>query len=147
MVTQGGERVVSVIPNATLKAGFMGVKTRVHTVVLTDRRVLFVRFTMADGKQLAQEARAAGKSQRQGWDLLMTHFLATDPEVLLAQNEDNFAVALSEVKQAKVKTASTGAGDSGDALLLKTTQKKYQFLLGGSRDQAREALVAAGLPQ
>ncbi len=147
MVTQDGEKVVSVIPNATLKAGFMGVKSRVHSLVFTNQRVIFARFTMADGKQLGQEAKAAGISQKQGWDLLVSRYLAADPDTILAENENNFAVPLSQVTQAKVKTESASQGIASDALILKTTQQKYKFTLGGSQPQARAAIVAAGLSQ
>lgn len=57
------EKILSIIPSTTLKAGFMGVKTRQRSVVFTDRRILFARVTVARMKELTQAAKADSAGQ------------------------------------------------------------------------------------
>jgi hypothetical protein len=141
----------------TLKAGFMGVKSRQHCLVITNNRVLFARITVARIKELSQQARDDAKQQGKGrmgqmmanpqvYARLVEHYQQVGPEGVLADNAANFAVDRSTVSKVKLKTTAGPEGGVGsDVLILKTTGKTYKITLGGSKVAAREALESAGL--
>lgn len=152
------ERVLTTIPNVTLKAGLLGIKSRQHTLVLTSDRILFARMTTARMKQLAhdagEQARGQGKghlaqigAQSHGFDALSQAYLAMTPAQILAENPDNFAVDRASVSKVKVKqTGSAEGGVATDTLVIKSTDKTYKLTLM-SVAQAKRALVEAGLIQ
>ncbi|PKQ16489.1 MAG: hypothetical protein CVT67_04990 [Actinobacteria bacterium HGW-Actinobacteria-7] len=152
------EQVRAVIPNVTLKAGFMGVKTRQYTLVLTDNRILFAQITMAMMKQLVADARDGAKSEGKGffgqWGAQLTaysdfagRYLEMSPEQVLSEAADNFAIERSTITKTSTKTraASDDSGMSTEHLVIKTTQKKYDMTLGSGISQARQALAAVGM--
>ncbi len=151
------ERILSVIPNVTLKAGFLGVKSRQHSLVITNNRILFARITVARMKELSQQAADEAKSQGKGrmgqlmanphvYNRLVERYLQAGPDRVLADNDANFAVDRATVSKVKVKTTAGPEGGVGsDMVVLKTTGKTYKITLGGSKAAAREALASAGL--
>lgn len=151
------EKILAIIPNTTLKAGFMGVKTRQHSVVFTDRRILFARVTVARMKELTEAAKADSAGQGKGrvggmlsnphvYDRLTQLYLQMGPDGVLADNAANFAVDRAAVKGVKLKsTAGPEGGVGADVLVIKTSQKTYKLDLGGSKAEARQALETAGL--
>jgi hypothetical protein len=151
------ERILSFIPNVTVKAGFLGLKSRMHSLVITNNRILFARITVARMKELSQqgkeEARREGKvgmaqllANPHVYDKLVQLYLQLGPEGVLADNSANFAVDRSAVSKVKLKTTAGPEGGVGsDVLILKTTGKTYKITLGGSKAAAREALESAGL--
>lgn len=151
------ERILSCIPNVTLKAGFLGLNSRQHSVVITNNRILFARITVARMKELSEQAQQEAKSQGKGrmaqllanphvYDKLVQSYLQMGPDGVLADNPANFAVDRSTVTKVKLKTTAGPEGGVGsDVLILKTTGKTYKVTLGGSKAAAREALGSAGL--
>ncbi|MEZ5119460.1 MAG: hypothetical protein R2686_06085 [Candidatus Nanopelagicales bacterium] len=151
------ERILSIIPNVTVKAGFMGFKTRQHSVVITNNRVLFARITVARMKELSQQGREEAKTQGKGrtaqllsnphvYEKLVELYQQLGPEGVLADHPANFAVDRATVSKVKLKTTAGPEGGVGsDILILKTTGKTYKVTLGGSKSAAREALESAGL--
>ncbi|MGB7981379.1 MAG: hypothetical protein WCF36_11380 [Candidatus Nanopelagicales bacterium] len=153
----GVERVLSVIPNVSFSRGFLGLKTRSCSLVLTDRRVLVARFTMAQGKALGREARDHAKADGKGrmgqlaaqshvWDTVASTYRSMPLEQILAENPDNIAVdraSITNVKVAHKKGSDTTV--ASDTLVIETSGKKYKFTFMGSMRQAREALATAGL--
>lgn len=153
-----GEAVYAVIPNATLRAGFLGVKTRQYTLILTDRRIIFAQITMAMMKQLVAEARDGAKSEGKGffgqWGAQLTaysafaeRYLEMPPEQTLSEAADNFAIERSTITKTSTKTREPhdDNGVSTDHLVIKTTGKKYDIMLGSGKGQAKQALDAAGM--
>ncbi len=151
------ERILSVIPNVTLRAGFLGVKSRQHSLVITNNRILFARITVDRMKELSDQARGEAKDQGKGrmgqllanphvYDRLVQRYLQTGPDGVLADNAANFAVDRATVSKVRVKTTAGPEGGVGsDMLILKTTGKTYKITLGGSKAAARQALESAGL--
>ncbi len=145
------EKVVGVITNTALRAGFMGARTRTHCLVITDRRILFARQTTASMKALNEKANP-GKSllaqmgaAGQTYALLIQGYLAMSPEAILAEHPDNFAIERAAVSKVKIKTSSGGeSGVATDTLLIKTSDKTYKLTLM-SAGQARRVLQDAGL--
>lgn len=155
----GGEHVFSVIPNAMLQAGFMGVKTKPYILVLTERRIIGVFITNQRMKQLVLDARDMAKSEGKGffgqwgsqlgaYSALAESYLTMPPEQALAEATENFAIERSTITKTKLKTG-TGDYESGasgnEYLIIKTPDKKYKFMLGAGRNQAKKALLEAEL--
>ena len=53
------EEILAVIPNVTLQAGFMGVKSRQHSLIFTTSRIIFARLTVARMNELTQQAKTS----------------------------------------------------------------------------------------
>lgn len=154
----GSEAMISMIPNAMLRAGFMGVKTKPYILVLTARRIIFARVTNEMLKQAVAQARDGAKSEGKGffaqWGAqlsaysdLASRYLVTPPEQILHENPDNFAVDRSTILKAKFRIGSTdeNGADTSDRLILKTTDKKYTIVLNAGISSAKQALSAAGM--
>ncbi len=153
-----GEPVHAIIPNTTLKSGFMGVKSKQHTLILTDRRVIFAQITTAMMKQLVADARDGAKSEGKGffgqwgaqlgaYSVWSERYLEMPPDQALAESEGNFAIERSTITKTSVKT-SHGFDEnttSTDRVIIKTTGKKYDITLGSGTGQAKQALTAAGM--
>ena len=115
------ERILSHIPNVTVTAGFLVLKTRQHSVVITNNRILFARITVARMKELSAQGKEEAKSQGKGrmgqllanphvYEKLVERYQELGPEGILADHPANFAVDRSTVSKIKLKTAA-GAGD------------------------------------
>jgi hypothetical protein len=151
------EKILSYIPNVTLKAGFMGLGSRQHSIVITNNRILFARVTVARMKELSKQAMDEAKSQGKGrmaqmlsnphvYERLVQLYAQMGPEGILADNPANFAVDRATVSKVKLKTtAGPDDGVGSDMLILKTTGKTYKVTLEGSKAAARKALESAGL--
>lgn len=151
------ERILAIIPNVTVKAGFMGLKTRQHSVVITNNRVLLARITVARMKELSQQGREEAKNQGKGrmgqmlanphiYEKLVELYHQLGPEGVLADHPANFAVDRAAVTKVKLKTtAGPDGGVGSDVLVLKANGKTYKVALGGSKSAARKALESAGL--
>lgn len=149
--------VQSTIPGVTLKARWMGVKARLHTLVITHDRLLFIRSTSADLKRvsaaLRQEAKHAGRgrlaqlgAQMQAHEVLAQEFAGLDPSELLANHPKNFAVDLNTVSKVKIRTVEAPNALTEDQLTIKTTGKTYKMVLTGATiARAQQALMTAGL--
>lgn len=147
----GNEQVLGVITNVALRAGFMGVKTRSHCLVITDQRILFARLTTARMKELSQQANP-GKgfmgqlgTSGQVFGLLIDQYTSMSPEAILAEHPDNFAVDRSTVSKVKIKSSTGGeSGVTTETLVIKTSDKTYKVTLM-SVEQARRVLQETGL--
>lgn len=154
----GGERIVAVIPNATLKGGFMGMKSKAYTLVLTDRRIVFAQITTDMMKQIVADARDGAKAEGKGfmgqWGAQLTAYSAfaqgylTMPvDQALGETPGNFAIERPAIEKAKVKVGHTDADNNttADRLIIKTSDKKYDITLQAGAAQAKQALIAAEL--
>ncbi len=154
-----GEPVIAVIPNATLKTGLLGGKSRQYTIVLTQRRMVLAQITTQMMKQLVADARDGAKADGKGffgqWGAQLAaysrfaeSYLEMPPEQALAETAGNFAIERSTIKKVKLKTGyedvDTGASKS-DSLVIKTADKTYTIALPGGSGQAKHALKAAGM--
>jgi len=156
--TSQAESVVALIPNASMKGGFLGLAPKSYTLVLTDRRIIFAHITSEMMKQLVNDARGAAKADGKGfmgqWGAQLSayskfaeRYRTMDPEQALAETPENFAIENATIQKAKIKSAMVDEnGQSGsDKLQLKTSTGKYSVSLGSGAGPAKEALVAARL--
>lgn len=151
------ETILSIIPNVTLQAGFMGVRSRQHSLIFTNNRILFARITVARMKELSEQAKVDAAAENKGrlgqmlsnphvYDRLVNLYQQWGPERILADNDANFAVDRASIKSVKLKTtAGTDTAVGSDVLVIKSSAKKYKVTLGGSKAAARRALETAGL--
>ena len=152
------QRVLSVLPNVALQAGFMGLNSHVYSLVISEDRIVFVPLNDGLMWQLSKEeqdkARVQGMGRldqwavgMQAWDRLVQMYAQRGPDGLLADDPGSFAVNRADVT--KVKLTSTGNGTAGsprvDFLIIKAAGEKYKMILAGGKDYARSALQAAGL--
>lgn len=148
---------MAVIANTLLKAGFMGVKSKSYTLVLTNKRVIFAHLTAEMMKDLVRNARDSAKADGKGffgqWGAQLgaysefaSHYLEMPPEEVLAQTPQNFAIDRAIITKVKVKSTSADADgvNTIDRLIIKTTDKnKYVVTLNGGVSSAKKALIAA----
>lgn len=154
-----GERAIAVIPNVTVKSGFLGLGTRQYTALVTSHRVIFARITMQKMKQLVatarDDAKAGGKGFMGQWGAQLAAYsefaqgyLQMPADQALAENEDNFAIDRADIQSIRLKAGSanddTGVA-SDDRLIIKTSQKKHVISLAGGMGQAKQALASAGM--
>ena len=97
-----GEQVQATIPGIMRTAGFLGVNSRLHTLVITNQRLIFARLTGAELKRvvkgLSEGAKAEGKDwkgrmrERAGaYQALADECAAMNPDDLLAQHQGEVA--------------------------------------------------------
>jgi hypothetical protein len=151
------ERILSFIPNVTVKAGFMGLGSRQHSLVITNNRILFARITVARMKELSEQGKAEAREQGKGrmaqllanphvYEKLVEFYTQLGPDGVLVDHPANFAIDRANVTKVKLKTTAGPEGGVGsDMLILKAAGKTYKVTLGGSKGAARQALESAGL--
>jgi hypothetical protein len=154
------ERAQAIIPGATIWSGFLGVHPKQYTLILTDRRVIFARSTIAMMTRRVADAWNGAKSERKGFlDLLGAEwdacsgwegrYFETKPDEALAETAENFAVERASITRVSLKTKryldSEGDLIADQLLIIRTHSKKYKVLLGLGRGQAKQALRAAGM--
>lgn len=147
----GDEQVLAVIPHADLNAGIIGGQSRTHTLVLTDLRIIFARFTASMAKELSRMPAPDKKRMVQFGatpdtsGLLVEKYLAMAPGDILAEHKANFAVERVAITKVKMKyTGGIGTGAIAELLSIKTEEHSYKLGLHSSK-QARKALLKAGL--
>jgi hypothetical protein len=129
----GDEQVLAVIPHADLSAG-LGTPSRTHTLVFTDQRIIFARFT-------------SGMARRYPPSEIIDKYEAMSPDDILAEHKSNFAVDRSTITKVRMKyTGGLGTGAVAEVLTIKTDERTYKLSLSSSK-QPRKALNKAGLSQ
>jgi len=152
-----GEPIIAVIGNLTHATGFMGVKQKTYTLVITDRRLIFALLSKEKitgmVNQARDEAKAAGKGFFGQWGAQIgTSFNYHEgywqmaPEAILAEESDNFAVDRSAFKSAKFKAGiMDDEHNTPDMVIVKTTSETYKLQVNGSLGAVKEAFRTAGL--
>jgi len=120
-----GERVVGVIPIARTKTGMFSTKT--YTLVFTTHRLILAEMTKqavsAQVEHARSEAKDAGKGTMGQWGAQLkssiafgAHYLAFDPEAVLAETPGNAAIPAAEIRKLTVDRRSRSAGAGDDAM-------------------------------
>jgi hypothetical protein len=120
-----GERVVGVIPVARTKAGMFSTKT--WTLVFTTHRLILAEMTKQAVSAQTERARAGAKDAGKGfmgqWGAQLkssisfgAHYLAFDPDAVLAESPDNAAILAAEIRALTVERRSRSAGAGDDAM-------------------------------
>lgn len=145
------ERVVSVIPNVTLTLAPEGTRTgHLHSLVLTDQRVIFARLTKSRLAELNRLPKPGKKRLTQigaktpALGLLQEQYLAMPPAQALAEHEANFAVDRDLILKVRIKFTGGEIDTTTEALSFKTEEDTYRVILT-SGSQTRRALREAGM--
>lgn len=152
-----GERTLAVIGRLTRVSGFMGVRQKVYSLILTDRRLIFAELSKDRIAALTGQARDQAKDNGKGlwgqWGAQRralggydeTYWQLT-PDEALAESPSNFAVDRADIKKVKFKTGMVDDERSTpDQVTIKTTTDKYKLTVNGSLSSAKEAFRAAGI--
>jgi hypothetical protein len=145
--------VLSVIPDVTLRPGFMSL-AHSYILVFTEQRIIFVRERTSALRKVSDELSAQAKAQGKGhagqlaasmgaFDVLAASYADRSPEEILADDPETFAIERSTIS--KVKTKSNVGDSIEDRLTIKTGDKSYKMVLHQGMKQAQRALKAAGL--
>jgi hypothetical protein len=152
------ERTLAVIGNLTQLGGFMGMKAKTYSLIITDWRVIFAELTKeritAMVNQARDEAKADGKGFFGQWGAqLGTSFNYHEvywqmlPDAALAETPGNFAIDRREIRSVKFKAgmADDDGHSSPDQLIIKTTSGKHTLQVNGSLGAVRDAFRNAGI--
>lgn len=151
------ERTIAVIGNLTRASGFMGVKQKAYTLMITDRRLLFAELTKermnAVLAQAKEEAKAQGKGFFGQWGAQLggsmnqhQAYWQMSPEEALAEAPGNFEVDRGAIKEVKFKTGiSDDEHNSPDMVIIKTTGDTYKLQVGGALSAVKGAFKEAGI--
>ena len=152
-----GERTIAVIGNLTQVGGFMGIKQKTYSLVITDRRLIFAYLTKEKITAMVNESRDAAKAEGKGffgqWGAqLGTSFNYHEgywqlaPEAVLAETPENFAIERGAFQGAKFKIGIVDENhNTPDELIIKATSGKYKFNVNGSLGAVKDAFKQAGL--
>ncbi len=152
-----GERILAVIGGLTRVGGFMGVKQKAYSLIITDRRLVFAELTKETMSALTSQARGAAKAEGKGFlGQLGAQFRAPSnyhdrywqmpPDSALAESPDNFAIDRALIKKVKFKTGRVDdTHTQSDEVTIKTTSDKYKLQVSGSLSAVKEAFREAGL--
>jgi hypothetical protein len=150
----GAEQVIEVVGGLSRVAGFMGMKQKRYTLVITDRRLIFAELTREKVTELTHAAQEHARDEGKGalgrlgaqaavpW-AAAEPYRAMSPEAALGESPGNFAVDRTEVTKVKLKLGSSES--AGETVTIKTTSDTYKLQVGGSFRQVKEALTRAGL--
>ncbi len=148
------EYVLDMLPDVTLKDGFMAVKSHSYILVITDVRIIFVREQTSALRKLSAQLSAAAKSAGKGrkaqfeagmaaYDVLAQQYEGMSPAAILAKDTDNFAIERSKITKIKMKS---NVGDTlEDRLTIKTKNKTYKMVLNHGMKPVKRAFTRAGL--
>lgn len=156
-VSPPGERVIDVIGNLTRVSGFLGMKQKRYSLIITNRRLIFAEMTKDTLKAIMDQARLdadlAGKGRLGKWsaqaDAFSRHhevYRQMTPEAALAESPDNFAIEREGIEKVKFRTGNVDEQHvSFDRMVIKAASGKYTLNVGGSLSEVKEAFRAAGI--
>ena len=152
-----GEQILAVIGGLTLVAGFMGLKQKAYTLIITERRLVFVEITKEKATAAVNAARDQAKAEGKGffgqWGAQIASagsyndaYWRMSPDVALAETPGNWAVERSQYQGAKFRMGMTDENtNTPDVLTIKASTGKWKFNVSGSLSTLKKAFKEAGL--
>jgi len=152
-----GEEILAVIGGLTLVAGFMGLKQKSYTLVITDRRLIFAELTKEKVTATVNAARDSAKAEGKGffgqWGAQLKSstsyseaYWRMSPDAALAETPGNWAVERSQYQGAKFRMGATDENTSTpDVLTIKASTGKWKFNVSGSLGSVKKAFKETGL--
>ena len=152
------ERIVAVVGNLTEISGFMGVKSKTYTLVITESRIIFARLTKERMSAMVNAARDEAKSAGKGFfgqwgaqigSSMKYHeaYWQMTPAAALAETEGNFAIDRSAIRGMKYKHGMTNddGTSSPDRMIIITTSGKHKLQVNGSVSAVKKTLAEVGI--
>ena len=155
--TASGEQIVTIIGGLTLVTGFMGLKQKAYTLVITDRRLIFAELTKEKVMAAVTEARDGAKAEGKGffgqWGAQIASagsyndaYWQMSPDAALAETPGNWAVERSQYQGAKFRMGMSDENtQTPDVLTIKASTGKWKFNVSGSLSALKKAFKEAGL--
>ncbi len=155
--SSSGEHIIAILGNLTRMTGFMGMKQKRYTLILTDRRIVFAELTkerLADVMDQARnDAAIEGKGLLGKWGAQLKAgsgcheaYAQMTPDSALAESPGNFAVELAAIQKVKFKAGSIDDQHvSFDQVTIKTASDTYKMNVAGSLSTVQEAFRAVGI--
>ncbi|MDO8848792.1 MAG: hypothetical protein Q7W51_10450 [Coriobacteriia bacterium] len=152
-----GERVIAVIGGLTLVEGFMGLKQKAYTLIITERRLIFSEVNKERAKAIIDAARDGAKAEGKGffgqWGAQMKSstsyndvYWQMSPDAALAETPGNWAVERSQYQGAKFRTSMADENNSTpDVLIIKAATGKWKFHVLGSLSSVKKKFKEVGL--
>ncbi|MHB1135273.1 MAG: hypothetical protein ACYCXR_03695 [Coriobacteriia bacterium] len=152
-----GEQILTVVGGLTLVAGFMGLKQKAYTLIITDRRLVFVEITKEKTTAAVNAARDQAKSEGKGffgqWGAQIASagsyndaYWHMSPDAALAEAPGNWAVERSQYQGAKFRMGMSDENtQTPDVLTIKASTGKWKFNVSGSLSALKKAFKEAGL--
>ena len=153
-----GERILAVLGNLTQTGGFMGMKAKTYSIIITDWRLIFAELTKERITAMVNQARDAAKAEGKGffgqWGAqLGTSFNYHEvywqmaPEAALAETPGNFAIDRRAIQSVKFKAGMMDdeGHSSPDQIVIKTTSGKHTLQVNGSLGSVKEAFRQTGI--
>ena len=152
-----GERILAVIGGLTLVGGFMGMKQKPYTLIITERRLIFVEITKEKTTAAVNAARDQAKAEGKGffgqWGAQIASagsyneaYWHMPPDAALAETPGNWAIERSQYQGAKFRMGTTDENtNTPDVLTVKASTGKWKFNISGSLSAVKKAFKEAGL--
>ncbi|MBN1192505.1 MAG: zinc ribbon domain-containing protein [Coriobacteriia bacterium] len=152
-----GEQILTIIGGLTLVAGFMGLKQKSYTLIITERRLVFAELTKDKITAAVNAARDQAKAEGKGffgqWGAqigsTMTHseaYWQMSPDAALAETPGNWVIERSQFQGAKFRIGATDENTSSpDVLIIKAATGKWKFNVQGSLSSVKKRFKEAGL--
>lgn len=152
-----GEQILSVVGGLTLVGGFMGLKQKPYTLIITDRRLIFAELTKDKVTATVNAARDSAKAEGKGffgqWGAQLKSsgsyseaYRQMSPDAALAETPGNWAVERSQYQGAKFRMGVTDENTSTpDVLTIKASTGKWKFNVSGSLGSVKKAFKETGL--
>ncbi len=150
------EKILGVIPNASLKTGFL--RSKRYTLVITEKRLIAARITKELLKEEAQKRREEAKREGRGklkqflagaitGFVFANRYLEMKPEEIENENPENFSIYSSDVIDSRLKRGMISEDEDGTrtqyphSLVIKTKDRKYSFSFSGDFAQIENLLL------
>ena len=153
-----GERILAVLGNLTQTGGFMGMKAKTYSIIITDWRLIFAELTKERITAMVNQARDAAKAEGKGFFGQWGAQIGTSfnyhqvywemaPEAALAETPGNFAIERTAFKGAKFKVGATydDGRNEPDELVIKHDGGKLTFRVNGSLGGLKDTFRETGL--
>lgn len=152
-----GEQVLAVIGGLTLVGGFMGLKQKAYTLIVTDRRLVFAEITKEKTTAAVNAARDQAKAEGKGffgqWGAQIASagsyndaYWQMSPDAALAETPGNWAIERSQYQGAKFRTGMSDENtNTPDVLTIKASTGKWKFNVSGSLSALKKTFREVGL--
>ena len=153
----GGEQILDVVGGLTLLGGFMGIKQKPYTLIVTDRRLIFAELDQKRVTATVSTARDSAKAEGKGffgqWGAQLKSstsyhdaYWQMSPDAALTEMPGNWAVERSGYQGAKFRTGMSDENNNNpDVLTIKSASGKWKFNVAGSLSALKKRFKEAGL--
>lgn len=149
------EKVIGVIPNTSLKTGFL--RSKRYTLVITDKRLIGALITKELMKKETQKRREQAKKEGRGrfkqflagaitGFVFANRYLEMDPDEIEKENPANFSIYPADVINTRLREGMVTEDEDGNtsqyphSLVIQTRNKKYSFSFSGDFQKAERLL-------